>query len=156
MSKPIVVLSLSMLLFTACQRNAEPGTEATTAEPDASQAATPAAEPAKPTQRKLSPEEIAAIEASGKTGLWSDVTEACPTGRPQAATLIWNVKAQHDGRVVVYLLDKNEQPRNFGQSGPVGSKQTGPWLRPGMVFRVRTQEDKRDLAELVIGEKPDC
>ena len=93
---------------------------------------------------------------SGKTGLWSDVTEACPTGRPQAATLTWNVKAQHDGRVVVYLLDKNEQPRNFGQSGPVGSKQTGPWLRPGMVFRVRTQEDKRDLAELVIGEKPDC
>lgn len=154
MSKPFLAVSLSLLVLAGCQRSPEPANDA--ASPASEAPAPVVAEPAKPKPKVLTAEEIAAIEASGRTGLWSDVTDACAKGKPQSANLTWNVKAQHDGRVVVYLIDKNGEPRNFGQSGPVGSKQTGNWLRPGMIFRVRTQETKQDLAELTIGERADC
>ena len=105
--------------------------------------------------RRITPEEIAQIDASGKTGLWSDVTDVCPKDAKAGVrtTLTWNVKASGAERVVVYVVDKNGQERNFGQGGPIGLKETGPWLHPGIIFKIRAADSKQELGSVVIGEK---
>ena len=46
--------------------------------------------------------------------------------------ITWNITDPGVDRVAVYLVGKTE--KLFGQGGPAGEKQTGPWLRPGLVF----------------------
>lgn len=158
MNKTYYIVVLSALLLSGCGRkDADSSPTPASAQPvAAANSASPTAEkPApKPIPARLSAEDIAAIEATGKTGLWADVTEVCAKDVKTGVStmLTWNVKDRHDGRVVVYLIDKNGAPRNFGQGGPVGQKQTGPWLRPGMVFKIRSLDTKQDLSELVISE----
>jgi hypothetical protein len=52
-----------------------------------------------------------------------------------------------------HVVDKNGQERNFGQGGPIGLKETGPWLRPGITFKIRAADSKQELGSVVIGEK---
>ena len=161
MRKASGVLLLPLLMIAGCQKDTgqpAPSASAVPGPVTSSQPATaPAAQPkprAKPAPA-LTAEELAAIEATGRTGLWSEVTEVCAKDAKSGVStvLTWNVKDRYDGRVVVYLIDKNGVPRNFGQGGPVGQKKTGPWLQPNMVFKIRTRDTKQDLSEVVIGEK---
>ena len=54
----------------------------------------------------------------------------------------------------VYLVGKTE--KLFGQGGPAGEKQTGPWLRPGLVFKVRSSDGGPDLGTLTVAARQDC
>lgn len=98
------------------------------------------------------PERTAAIEADGRTGLWSEVTEVCRGDHPRT-WLLWNVRDSGAERVIVYVVDKTGEERHFGQGGPVGEKQTGPWLVPGIEFKLRAMDDGRELGSIRIGEK---
>lgn len=124
---------------------------ALTAAPPAETPAPAAVQPAKPT----SPERIAEIEASGQTGMWATVTEVCPKDIKTGlrTMLVWNVKESGAQRVILYVVDANGGERNFGQGDAVGEKESGPWLRPGLMFRIRNYETKDELGTLVIGEK---
>ncbi len=149
----LIGLALLSLAFTACNRNAgESGAPTAGAPAATAPATTPAAR--KP-QAPATPEEIAQIEASGKTGLWSDVTEVCRKDIKKGigTTLTWNVKDKGANKVVLYVIGKNGVERNFGSGGPVGRKQTGPWLVPGLMFRVRDPATKADVGSVTIGEK---
>ena len=149
---------LVLVVLAACNRPSPPEAASapeTAPAPAATTApAAPAAAPvAKRAARRITPDEIAQIEASGRTGLWSEVMEVCAGAKPVRTTLTWNVKPSGAERVVVYVVDRKGVERNFGQGGPIGLKETGPWLRSGTVFKVRAAGTKEELGNLVIGEK---
>jgi len=162
MQKFAYAIALSALLLGACDRGAAPPDNAAVPAPATATAApatttAPAAIPGPATPKPAGPtaEELAAIEATGKTGLWADVSEVCAKDvKTGIATMVsWNVQTETDGRVIVSLVDTAGKERDFGNGGPIGHKQTGPWLRPGLKFRLRTKDGDKQLAELVIAEK---
>lgn len=153
MRYPILLAAFVVLGLAACNPQA-PTPSVTNPSPADSANSDAAKKPiAKKLPRRITAEEIAQIEASGRTGLWSEVTEMCPGAKPVRTTLTWNVKSSGAARVVVYVLAKNGEERNFGQGGAIGLKETGPWLRPGTTFKIRAAGTKQELGSLTISEK---
>lgn len=101
-----------------------------------------------------SPARIAEIKASGKTGFWSNPTEFCP--RRKVAVLTWNVEASGAKKVVVYVVGKDGKERNFGRGGPIGERQTGPWLKPGSTFRLRNADGDAELGTITFNRGKSC
>lgn len=101
-----------------------------------------------------SPARIAEIKASGKTGFWSDPTEFCPKRR--VAVLTWNVEASGASKVVLYVVGKDGKERNFGRGGPVGERQTGPWLKPGSTYRLRNADGNAELGTIIFNRGKSC
>lgn len=148
------LILLAVIALAACNREAPRSASSadTSASPEPTAASTPVAPVAKQPPRRITPDEIAKIEASGRTGLWSEVTEVCIGAKPVRTTLTWNVQSSGAERVVVYVVDKGVE-RNFGQGGPIGLKETGPWLRSGTEFKIRAAGTKEEISNLVIGGK---
>lgn len=151
-------IALATLTLAACERPspeaAQPATEKTPAPAAASPAATT---PAKAKARRLTAEEIAAIGASGKTGLWSDPAEVCSdrAKRRTGTTLEWNVQATGNKTVVIYLLEGAGKVRRVTNGEAIGGKPVGGWVRPGTTFVLRAPNSSQDLGKVVIGKK-DC
>lgn len=148
-TRTLLALPAAALVLAACQQQ-EPGT----AGPAVADTVETAPGPKKPAE--ASPERIREIEASGLEGLWSNAPELCKGAKPRVVTLAWNVKASGAKRVVLYIVDKNGVDKNFAQGGPVGERDTGPWVRAGSQFKLKDKASKQYVAELVIGEKRDC
>lgn len=147
---PLLVLLLATALV-ACQKSEPSQPERTSEVPSSFEAKPAPAIPPKPT----SPERIAEIEATGQTGLWATTSEVCTSEvRSGLRTmLVWNVKGTGASRVIVYVVTNDGEERHFGQGGPVGEKETGPWLRPGLVFKIRNFESKEELGSVTITGK---
>ncbi|MFT3897080.1 MAG: hypothetical protein QM719_05200 [Thermomonas sp.] len=148
MRTALLAVAIAILPLAGCkQQQAAPAT------PPADASATSNA-PAAPAARKhrLTKEDIARIEATGKTGFWSDVTEVCTGAKRVPAMLTWNVRASGAEKVILFV-DSSGNERHFGTGGPVGEQRTGPWLRPGMVFKLRNAKDKVELGSIVIVAK---
>lgn len=101
-------------------------------------------------------ERIKQIQASGRTGLWSSTTEVC---RKEAVpglrtVLTWNLAKTAVTRVIVSAVDNKGVERTFYQGEPVGERETGPWLWPGVTFKIRDYDSQSMLSSIVIGEKP--
>lgn len=150
---------LYIALFAAAALTACKGKDPSPPSPGTTEA-TPAAvtrpatdvAPKKP--KVTSPERISEIEASGQTGLWSSVAAVCKGAKGDRTVLTWNVSSSGAERVVVYVIDKNGEERNFGQGGPIGEKETGPWVRAGTTFKIRAKDSKEELGNVLIAEKP--
>jgi hypothetical protein len=145
------------LLIGACNNGGKPA-----AAPEATEAAAPAAQASQAPEAApvdaakrgpASAARIAEIKASGKTGIWSEPAEACAADHARGM-ITWNIADPEVDRVSVYLAGKTE--KLFGQGGPTGEKQTGPWLRPGLVFKVRSADDARELGTLTVAARQDC
>jgi hypothetical protein len=148
MKNTIVFSMLAALALSGCNRpeSATPTAPTTAA---ASRTATPAKRGG-----ALSPEQLAQIASSGKTGLWSDVTQVCANRHKRAPiTLAWNVQATGTKSVAVYLVDKDGHERRVGQGDAVGGKIVGRWVHPGSTFVLRAVSDAKELSRLVIGTK---
>lgn len=152
MKHTLLLCALSAALLSACNRAPAPAETA-----NAPSATQPASDTdMAPTVQKSHPataQEIAEIKATGKTGLWADVDAVCAKGRAPRTMLSWNVSDSGADKVVVYVVDKNGDERHFGQGGPVGHKQTGPWLKPGLGFKIRQAGTKTELGTLTIADK---
>lgn len=146
----------SALTLVGCSGQEQPAPQQQSQATPAPQAApAPAPAPAAQLPKPTSPERIAEIEASGKSGVWATVTDVCRQEIKSGVrtTLVWNVKDAGAERVILYVVDPNGAERNFGQGPSVGERETGPWLRPGLTFRVRNYDTKDELGTVVIGEK---
>lgn len=155
MKNSILVVLTCTVILAACAEQAQPVNNQATESRPASAAETAKAAPAAQAPKPTSPERIAEIEATGKTGVWASVTEVCPSDVKAGVrtTLTWNVKESGAERVILYVVDQNGSERNFAQGKAVGERETGPWLRPGLTFKVRNYETKDELGSVVIGEK---
>lgn len=141
------MLATSVLASGCKQKVAEPA-------PAPPAAATEAPPAAKPLPRIAPPARIAEIKASGKTGFWSDPAEACPGRR--TAILTWNVEASGATSVILYGVGKDGNERKFGHGGPVGERQTGPWVRPGITFKLRNADGGAELGSITFKRGASC
>ncbi|GAB3379196.1 hypothetical protein [Lysobacter fragariae] len=160
MKNAALLVLASTLAFAGCSQEAPapqatPQQEATQAAPAPAPVPEPAAPAAPQPPKPTTPERMAEIEAMGQTGIWATMTEVCKKEVKQGlrTTLMWNVKATGAERVILYVVDPNGSERNFARGQSVGERETGPWLRPGLTFRIRNYDTKADLGTLVIGEK---
>jgi hypothetical protein len=84
-----------------------------------------------------------------------DTVRTCDVKKGPHAMLRWDVTASGAEHVILTVQNtKSATEKRFGRGGPVGSKQTGPWLRPGLVFRVRNQDGNAQLASVTIQGVP--
>jgi hypothetical protein len=155
MKKPILYAAIIAMSFAASgckQKVAEPAATPPAANDQQEQA------PAAPGQAKLpvfaSPARIAEIKASGRTGFWAEPATFCPGKR--TAVLTWNVEASGAGKVIVYVVGKDGQEHHFGRGGPVGERQTGPWLQPGLTFKLRNADGGAELGSITISKAASC
>ncbi len=70
-------------------------------------------------------------------------------------TLHWHLADSGAQVVNIFVVDEGGVEQPFAQQGPDGELESGPWLRPGLIFRVRNDSDSSQLAELVI-DGQDC
>lgn len=154
MNKTSILLLLLVLALAACNRDttAPASRPAGQTKPPASAKVT-AAKPATAAKRQPSAEEISQIVASRRTGLWADVESVCAKEPRPKTTLSWNVADSGARKVVLYLVEKDGKERNFGQGGAIGSRKTGPWLKPGLGFKIREAGTKKELGSIVIADK---
>jgi hypothetical protein len=145
------VLALGLLALAACSKQEQ--TPAATPAPQQPTVPAPAPRAAQP-PKATSPERIAEIRASGQRGLWATVADVCQGDIKSGVrtTLVWNVEGQAE-RVVLYVVDPKHGETHFGQGGPVGERETGPWLRPGLTFRIRNFDTKEELGAIEIHER---
>jgi len=155
MNKPsILVAALGLVLMAGCKPISNSGQPQS-----APSTAATSATPARQRPARVTPARIAEIVASGRKGFWASVSEVCPKDRPLSDTMLtWNVTDSGVKRVVVYIVDPKRdvdgKGRNLGGPlGPVGERQTGHWLRPGQIFKLRSRDDDRELGSITIGEK---
>ena len=142
--------ALLVLSLSACN-----GPDADTSGKTADGSAAPKAATA-PTKRsgRLSAEQLKQIEASGKTGLWTDPAEICSNRHKGRASvmLAWNVQATGPKNITVHLVERNGNERRVASGSAVGGRVTGPWVRPGTTFVLRAP-DKSELSKVVVGGK---
>ena len=139
----VCFLLLPVLMLAGCS-GSDRTSATTTAEPAASRTAAPT--------KQSRQARLAAIKASGRTGLWADVADVCH-GKHERAVLMWNVQLEPSTRVGVYLVGGGGSERLVSRGASVGERQTGPWVRGGMTFVLRADDSRKELARLVIGEK---
>lgn len=156
MQKPlfvVAILSLAIALSGCKQKVAEPVAPATSA-PSAAPAETASESRPATLPRFATPARIAEIKASGKTGFWADPADFCPGRR--VAVLTWNVEASGAAKVVLYVVGKDGGEHHFGRGGPVGERQTGPWIAPGIVFVLRNADGGAELGRITIARGKSC
>ena len=66
-----------------------------------------------------------------------------------SVTLQWDVRSQKPGltSVKIYTADG----KLFAHAGASGSNETGPWVKPGFVFVLKSAADETELERLTIG-----
>lgn len=92
---------------------------------------------------------------AGNASLLVEPAFACAGSRPRVATLAWDARASGAGRVMLFIGTRDGGEKPFTGGIAHGSRTTGPWARPGMVFRLRDGGSGRLLAETVL-EARDC
>lgn len=141
----------------ACSKQETASSATETAQSPAASAARVAGTPQQPPtsrrQQPLTPEEIAGIKATGRSGLWSEPGAFCTGATRQQATLFWNTQGKGVNGVIISLMDKAGHERRFGQGGAIGRKTTGHWLKSGTTFFLRDKATKTELGKLVIAGK---
>ena len=150
MNKALLLAAALAATLAACnQETPAPSAPANDAAPAVADQA-PAAEPAEaPAEDKV---DVAAIEASGKTGLWADPAGVCAKGSKDGVLIAWNVKDSGAEKVDVNVVTKEGDERNFAKGGPVGGKNSGRWVRPGRIFKVRDAATGNELGAVTIEE----
>lgn len=80
-----------------------------------------------------------------------DNVRLCDVKRGLTTLVRWDVTDSGAEKVVLSVLNpKKGEEKRFGQGGPVGSKQSGPWVRPGLVFKVRDRSTNAELGSVTI------
>ncbi len=136
MTRHLTVLAISLFVLSGCGRTPAPAPEANEhAQPVAS--ARPATEPAVDTTTCT----FCAVPSSVRV---CDVHEGIKT------RLHWHVAKQGVQVVNFYVVDEAGAEQPFSQQGPEGEMDSGPWLRPGLTFRIKDDRNGEQLGEVVI------
>jgi hypothetical protein len=134
--KPFLVL-VALALSTGCDRGAEGGVKATVGShrnPTAGGAAK-------------------ATQGPASLAVSPDSVDLCKSGSLPSGVLTW--RSGGAGNVRLTVSDpKSRVEKSFGRGRATGQKQTGPWLKPGLVFRLRDASSNAELAAATIKAIP--
>lgn len=78
----------------------------------------------------------------------------CDVVKGVSTTLYWNLADSGAGKVGLFVVDDAGHDSSFAEQPRQGSIQTGPWLKPGLTFKVK-ELDGTILHTIVI-EGKDC
>ena len=138
--KPFLVF-VAIALLPGCDRGAHGGMKATVD----TYARAAAANGADGTSRVASgPATLSVVPAS---------VALCKSASRPRGIVLW----QSGGIKKVRLTVSDPQSgaeKPFGKGGPTGQKSTGPWLKPGLVFRLRDASSNTELASTTIKATP--
>ena len=155
----IACVAIAVISLAACKPKPAEGQASDTPAKAAATSPTLATAPAPTTAKQpvfAAPARIAEIKASGQTGFWASTTEFCPGKHERSTTLTWNVTDSGASKVVVFVVNKAGKEQHFGRGGPIGERQTGPWLKPGLSFRLRNADGGAELGSIQITRGKDC
>jgi hypothetical protein len=82
-----------------------------------------------------------------------DSVDLCKSGSLPTAIVAW--RSGGIGKVRLTVFDpRSGAEKPFGRGGSTGQKSTGPWLKPGLVFRLRDASSNTELAAATIKAIP--
>lgn len=61
----------------------------------------------------------------------------CDVANGVRTTLHWNITDPNVAKVGIYVVDDAGKDTPFAEQGSVGSMETGPWLKPGLTFKLK-------------------
>lgn len=151
MKKALFLAAALVATLAACNQQPAPApTEPANGEAPAAAADAPGTDQAEaPAEGKV---DVAQIEASGKTGLWAEPAGVCAKGSKDGVLVAWNVKDSGAEKVDINVVTKEGDERNFAKGGPVGGKNSGRWVRPGRIFKIRDSATGAELGTMTIEE----
>jgi len=68
--------------------------------------------------------------------------------------LSWDARSSGEQDVALFVFLPDGE-RLFAHGGAQGSQDTGPWVQPNTVFKLKSRDGSRELASLTVGSK-DC
>ncbi len=63
--------------------------------------------------------------------------KTCEIAKGVTTTLYWNVTDPSISQVGIFVVDDAGKDSSFAQQPPKGSIVTGPWLKPGLTFKLK-------------------
>jgi hypothetical protein len=151
--KQIFVALLLTVAVAGCNQSPTSQSE-TTGPATATQPAANSAAGAKPS-RRLSPERLKQIAASGKTGMWTQPAVVCAKANRKrvAVTVEWNVPQPADARVMLLRVGKDGKEHQVAHGAAVGGRVTSTSSASADVFVLRDGVGK-ELARMTVQAKP--
>lgn len=144
MKHALTIAAFAALLLAACDRQP----------PATNTAATPAAPVATPDSATATSAAPAGpqVAISRTDAFWSEPA-ALACGKAGKVTLNWNTRQTPGAaRVDIYVVARDGKEKLFASrgGGGVGSVDTGPWVREGMQFSLRSKQDGVELARIAV------
>lgn len=142
MNQRILGLLMSSVVLTACNYDPMQPQTQQPAQPQQPRAAAPAADPV-PAERR---------------GAWAlpQAVRTCDVAQGVSGSINWNY-SDTPGIVKVLINipdDRGAGEVRFAEGTAIGSKTTGPWLRPGLKFIVRNAADNGELDTVELATAP--
>lgn len=78
----------------------------------------------------------------------------CDIASGVRTTLRWNIVDPAISKVGIYVVDDAGKDSSFAEQPPKGSIQTGPWLKPGLTFKLKDPAGK--VLQTVVIEGKAC
>lgn len=78
----------------------------------------------------------------------------CDVAGGARTTLYWNVADANVAKVGIYVVDDAGKDSPFSDQPSKGSVQTGPWLKPGLTFKLKAPDGK--VLQTLVIKGQDC
>lgn len=120
----LATASILLLFLTACSRPQAPAPESTAPAPSGAVAA--ATEPT--------------VDRTCAFCADPNYVRTCEIAQGVRTTLYWNLEDRTSAPIDIFVVDDAGKDSPFAQQPPRGSIETGPWLRPGLTFKVKDSQ----------------
>lgn len=82
------------------------------------------------------------------------VVRVCDVVNGVTTTLYWKIEDPKVTQVGIFVVDDAGNDASFAEQPPTGSRKTGPWLKPGLTFKLKDQSG--NLLHSVVIQGQDC
>jgi hypothetical protein len=122
----------------------------------AAEAPAPAAAAAAPTAAAAAQAEPAAPAVDPNCDFCADpgFVRTCEVAQGVRTTLHWNVAGKVAGNIGIFVVDDAGKDSSFAEQPPQGSIETGPWLKPGLTFKLK--DSAGNVLHSLVIEGKDC
>lgn len=143
----VTLLATAVMSVMACTP-AEPASETGMVEPTATEQA--------PTAQEDNPSAGDAASTPTPTqGIWFEPGSLSECGAgTDVVSVAWDVTGMSDAAAVRVLIPGDGSEELFAETGPQGSKETGPWMHAGSTMVVRDATTGAEIARATVGGIP--
>lgn len=130
-----------LLFLAACSQQTDPPSEPSSPEPVVAVAQVPL-------------DEQPVFDASCEFCANPTTVRTCDVATGVRTVLYWNLPTANVPHVGIYVVDDAGNDSAFAEQPPSGSIETGPWLKPGLTFKLKDPDG--NLLHTVTIDGEDC